>query len=268
MISRQYNNLLQFRNLNEFENLSHFTSTIAGGVSEGNYATFNLGMYSEDDIDCIAENRERLARILNIPEEDIIVPHQTHDDKVLIIDEAFLRKTDLEKVRMLNGMDALITNQKNICIGITTADCVPVLVYDSDKEILAAVHAGWKGTVAKIAGKTVMKMIEAFGCNPDNLYIGIGPCISQKHFEVGDEVVDAFEKADFPMDEISYRNKETGKAHIDLQQANKLILIETGIPEENIEEANLCTFSHPDKFFSARRQTIHSGRMLTGGIIR
>lgn len=268
MTRGQHNSLLHFGKLSGFENLSHFTSTIAGGVSKDDYATFNLGMYSEDDIDCVAENRERLARILNIQEEDIIVPHQTHDDKVLIIDDTFLRKTDLEKVQMLNGVDALMTNQKNICIVITTADCVPVLIYDSEKRILAAVHAGWKGTVAKIVGKTVAKMIEAFGCNPDNLYVGIGPSISQKYFEVGNEVVDVFEKAGFPINEISYRNKETGKTHIDLQQANKLILIETGIPEENIEEADLCTFAHPDKFFSARRQTIHSGRMLTGGLIR
>lgn len=268
MISEQHNSLLYFRNLSGFENLIHFTSTIAGGVSEGSYATFNLGMYSEDDIDCVAENRERLAGILNISEEDIIVPHQTHDDKVLIVDEAFLRKTDLEKVQILNGVDALITNQRNICIGITTADCVPVLVYDPEKQILAAVHAGWKGTIAKIAGKTVAKMIDVFDCNPNNLYMGIGPCISQKHFEVGDEVVAAFEKAGFLMDEISYRDEETGKAHIDLQRTNQLILIEAGIPEKNIEEANLCTFANPDKFFSARRQTIHSGRMLTGGLIR
>ncbi|MFV0419120.1 MAG: peptidoglycan editing factor PgeF [Dysgonomonas sp.] len=268
MICGRHNSLLHFKNLSEFDNLSHFTSTIVGGVSEGSYATFNLGMYSEDDIDCVAENRERLARILNIPEEDIIVPHQTHDDKVLIIDDTFLRKTDLEKVQMLNGVDALITNQRNICIGITTADCVPVLIYDSEKSILAAVHAGWKGTVSKIVGKTVIKMIEALGCTPDDLYIGIGPCISQQHFEVGDEVVDAFDRADFLLDDISYRNKETGKAHIDLQKANKLTLIETGISEKNIEEATLCTFANSDKFFSARRQTIHSGRMLTGGVIR
>lgn len=268
MRSKQYDNLLHFESLSSFSSLFHFTSTISGGVSGGNYATFNLGMYSGDNIDCVAENRERLAGMLNIPEEDIIVPHQTHDDKVLVVDKHFLLKSDLEKVQLLNGIDALITNQSNICIGITTADCVPVIVYDADKHILAAVHTGWKGTVAGIAGKTVVKMVEAFGCRPADLLAVIGPCISQKNFEVGEEVVEAFRNAGFPLDNISYRNRETGKAHINLQLANKLILINAGIPEKNIEESNLCTFDNPDKFFSARRQTVYSGRMITGGMLK
>lgn len=268
MVSKHCNNLLHFENLSEFKNLFHFTTTVSGGVSDGDYATFNLGMYSGDDIDCVAENRERLAQILNIQEEDIIVPHQIHDDKILIIDETFSNKTDLEKVQSLNGIDALITNQRNICIGITTADCVPVLIYDTEKKILASVHAGWKGTVSKIAEKTVEKMMSVFGSNPDDLYVGIGPCISQTYFEVGDEVVDAFSHVGYLMEEISYRNEETGKVHVDLQWTNKLILIEAGIPVRNIEVSNLCTYANPDMFFSARRQTVNSGRMLTGGILR
>lgn len=268
MKARDCCNLLHFDNLYNFDSLFHFTSTISGGVSEGNFASFNLGMYSGDNIDHVAENRERLAVMLNIDEADILVPYQTHEDKVLVIDRDFRSKSDLEKIQLLNGVDALITDQRGICIAVTTADCVPVLVYDAEKKILAAIHAGWKGTVARFAEKTVEKMIENFGCNPSDLYAGISPCISQVHFEVGEEVVDAFCKADFPFAEIAYRNQHTGKAHIDLQLANKLTLIEAGIPTNNIEESNLCTFANADKFFSARRQTIYSGRMLTGGILR
>lgn len=264
----KFDNLLHFEDLSKFDSLFHFTTTISGGVSEGNYTSFNLGMYCGDDIDHVAENREQLARMLNVDEEDIIVPHQTHEDKILVVDESFLSKTDLEKLQLQNGVDALITNQKNVCIGVTTADCVPILIYDPIENIFAAIHAGWKGTVARIAEKTVERMIDIFGCDPNNMSAGIAPCISQERFEVGEEVVQAFVSNGFPIDKIGKRNTATSKIHIDLQLANKLLLIESGIIPENIEVSSLCTYNNPDKFFSARRQTIHSGRMLTGGVLK
>ncbi|MDR2955334.1 MAG: peptidoglycan editing factor PgeF, partial [Prevotella sp.] len=177
--------------------------------------------------------------------------------------------SDLEKVKLLNGIDALVTDQRNICIGVTTADCVPILIFDDVKKVFAAVHAGWKGTVNKITERTIETMVQHFGCDdPQALLIGIGPCISQEKFEVGGEVSEAFRQAGFPMERIAYMNEYTGKMHIDLQEANKIILTDCGIPSTHIEQANLCTYSNPDKFFSARRQGFHSGRMLTGGILR
>lgn len=260
-------NLLTFEQFPENE-LTHFTTTISGGVSEGSYGRFNLSLYSGDDIDAVAENRERLAEALGIHEEDILVPYQTHENKVLLIDEAFLEKSDLDKVKLLNGVDALITNQKKVCIAITTADCVPVLLYDPVKNVFAAVHAGWKGTVLRIVEKVLDTMVATFGSLPSDIKAGIGPCISQPHFEVGEEVVLAFTEADFPMDRIGIRNQTSNKMHINLSLANQYSLIKKGLLPEHIEVSNLCTFANPDKFFSARRQTIHSGRMLTGGFLK
>lgn len=250
------------------ENIFNFSTTIQGGASTGAYATFNLSPYSEDDPESVNENQEHLANIIGVSVENLYLPYQTHNDRILIIDEAFLYKSDLEKASLMNGIDALITGQKDICIGVTTADCVPILIYDTKQHILAAVHAGWKGTVAKIARKTVLKMMEKFDSNPKYLLAGIGPCISQKHFEVGEEVVEAFVQAGFSIGDIAYRNDESGKMHINLEVANELLLAEAGIPIGNIEKAGLCTYSNPELLFSARRQTIHSGRIVTGGILR
>lgn len=264
----EHDNLLQFQNLSKFKALTHFSTTIHGGVSEGAYSSFNLGFYCGDNPECVYENRGRLASQLNLTSQDLYIPYQTHEDKICVLNSHFMALSDNDKYLSLNGVDALITDQKNICIGVTTADCVPVLVYDPVKSVLAAVHAGWKGTVAKIAEKTVAKMVDTFSCSPQDMYAGIAPCISQKCFEVGEEVVDAFKEAGFSMDDIAYRNSETGKMHIDLRLANKLLLTEAGIPFQNIETSGECTYSDSDLFFSARRQTIHSGRMLTGGVLR
>jgi YfiH family protein len=264
----EHNSLLQFGNLGGFKSLTHFSTTVQGGVSEGAYASFNLGFYSGDNPECVYENRNRLASLLDIPLQDLYIPYQTHGDKICILNDDIIVLSDNDKYISLNGVDALITNQKNICIGVTTADCVPVLIYDPVKHVLAAVHAGWKGIVGKIVEKTVAKMAGVFGCFPQDMYAGIAPCISQKCFEVGEEVVDAFKEAGFDIDDIAYRNPDSGKMHIDLRLANKILLTEAGIPILNIETSDLCTYSDSDLFFSARRQTIHSGRMVTGGVLR
>lgn len=265
---KDYSNLLQFVGLKDNPSLSHFSTTIAGGVSEDAYESFNLGFYSGDIPERVLTNRSILANSLNIPVASLYIPYQTHEDKICVLDKNFLSMSDEEKSQHLNGVDALITNEKGIGIGITTADCVPVLIYDANKHVLAAVHAGWKGTVASIVEKTVIKMMGVFGCKPQDMKVGIAPCISQRNFEVGEEVVSEFRNAGFFMVDILHRNTSTGKGHIDLRLANKLQLLELGVEEENIEVSDFCTFSNPDKFFSARRQTIHSGRMVTGGVLR
>lgn len=263
-----YTTLLQFEQLNKHSALFNFSTTINGGVSSGNYQSFNLGIYSGDDIDNVAVNRKYLTQMLDVEEENLFFPYQTHGSEVCIIDEVFMSKTDIEKLMLLNGVDAVVTNQKKVCIGVGTADCVPILIYDSQKSVLAAIHAGWRGTVSKVVAQTVNVMIEKFDCNINNLHAGIGPCISQKHFEVGSEVVEAFSKAGFDLTEISSINKDTSKTHIDLKKANMQSLLNSGIDSSNIEVSKQCTYSMPELFFSARRQSIHSGRMITGGIIK
>lgn len=247
--------------------LFHFVTTIHGGAGKGAYHAFNLGAYCGDSVYTVAENRRLLAEVLEIGVEDIFVPYQTHGDKVCIIDEEFMSLPEAERIDRLNGVDALITGIKNICIGITTADCVPVLVFDPKKRVFAAIHAGWRGTVISIVEKTISYMVEYFDVDPSGLMAGIGPAISFDKFEVGDEVGKVFEDKGYDLSGISYRKKVTGKIHIDLKEANRLQLLNSNILFENIEVSDLCTFSEQGQFFSARRQGVHSGRMLTGGIL-
>ena len=267
-IHSQYSNLLQFEILQVFKSLFHFSTTCNGGCSKGNYTSFNLGEYSGDSLDNVNENRKILTSDLGIDPGNLFLPYQIHEDKILLVDDSFLSLSGDSKKKELYGIDAIITDKKNICIGITTADCVPVLIFDPAQQVLAAIHAGWRSTVALIVPKVVKQMVLTYKCEAKNLIAGIAPAISQNCFEVGEEVVDAFIEVGLPIDTIGHRNDLTGKMHIDLVRANELLLMRSGVLPENIEKSGMCTYSNPDMFFSARRQTIKSGRMVTGGVLR
>jgi hypothetical protein len=164
----------------------------------------------------------------------------------------------------IDNTDALITGEPGLFVCVQTADCVPVLLFDPVKKVVAAVHAGWKGTISKIAGKTVAKMTESFGCNPADIIAGIGPSIHMHAYEVGPEVVEAVEANFSNSPALLKPSMNAGHAYFDLWEANQSILQEAGIQEENIEVIGLCSFEHTDLFFSARREGSETGRMVSG----
>ena len=260
-------NLLQFDSWSKLVHVSNFSTTSQGGVSGGNYASFNLGRSTDDDPLNVQVNYRFLSRMLGIEIENLYVPKQSHGDSIVVIDTNFLSQPSDQQEIILTDVDALITNVKNIGIGVTTADCVPILIYDPTKKALAAIHAGWRGTVQHIASKTLKKMQQTYGTRPKEVLVGIAPSISASRFEVGDEIGEAFREANYRLDSISYRNEASGKLHIDLQEANIIDLTSLGVERNNIENSKLCSYSNPDLFFSARRQTIKSGRMMTGGVL-
>ncbi len=253
--------------LSKYKNLCHFTTTTNGGVSEGNYATFNLGLYSGDSLDNVMENRLRLATAIGLPLESLFFPYQTHEDKIYVIDKEFLGYSRERQDEFLSGIDALITNIPSVCIGVTTADCVPILLFDPKCKVFAAIHAGWRGTVANIVGKTIDKMKSCFGTAPGDIVSYIGPAISKAVFEVGDEVVLAFEDAGFDVSSIGDVNNETKKMHIDLLLSNRILLMKSGVCIDNIDVSSICTYKSGLSMFSARRQSLNSGRMVTGGFL-
>jgi hypothetical protein len=156
--------------------------------------------------------------------------------------------------------DALITNRTDIALGVLTADCVPLILFDTEKKILAMVHAGWRGTVDQIARKTVETMKQQFKCNPLKMYAAIGPSIGPEVYEVGHEVIAIFNTLNYPTP--FWKPKPNGKFLLDLWSANHYQLEYSGIPTENIEIAQICTHSNP-MFYSARRDSVHTGRFAT-----
>jgi YfiH family protein len=203
---------------------------------------------------------ESICASLCIKPENLHLFHQVHGDRIVIVD----KQTD----NTIQDADALITCEPGICIAVKTADCVPILLYAPDREVVAAVHAGWRGTVQRIVAKVVEQMINQFGCDPTRIRAVIGPSIGQKAFEVGEEVVEAFLSAGINHLSLYERNPQTGKMHIDLKQANRLQLLEAGIDSSHIEISDSCTYTHHPIFFSARREGAKCGRMLTGIMIK
>lgn len=193
----------------------------------------------------------------------VVQAHQRHTVNVAEVHSADMTREDLD------GIDALITDRKGIAIGARTADCIPVLLYDESHHAAAAVHSGWRGTVGRISAVTISEMISRYGTDPSELKAVIGPGIGFDSFQVGDEVVDRFREEGFPMDMI-YRNEGEkvpgsmkGGDHIDLWQAVKWTLEESGVKPENITVAGICSYSSNDILFSARREGISCGRTLS-----
>lgn len=257
---------LTFDILNPFKEIAHFCTTREGGVSMGNFSSFNISPFSGDSAENFEQNLHILSLQTEISTDSFIFPFQTHDDKTLIIDSKFLKFNHEEKTNALKGIDALITAEPDICIGVTTADCVPLLLFDCKQKVIAAVHAGWRGTCARLIQKTLSEMQENFGTNPQDAFVLIGPSISSDVYEVGHELMTKFAEAHFPVNDIFTERNE--KLYLDLWEANRFLLLESGVPASQIGISGICTYTAHDKFFSARRLGIKSGRMYSGIVLK
>lgn len=244
--------------------ITAFSTTRNGGVSKGDYASMNCTPYTGDDIEAVQRNQQLLCTALHIEKEQLIIPYQTHSVNALVIDKEFLQQNAEKRNEQLQNIDALITQEKGVCLCVSTADCTPILLYDRKQQVIAAIHAGWRGSVNYIVRNTLEQMQRLYNTQGEDIFAAIGPCIGFDAFEVGDEVYDAFKQNDFPMEYISGWKPETHKWHIDLQMANSVQLIDFGVPTEQIDICDICTFTHYEKFFSARRLGIKSGRILSG----
>lgn len=256
--------MLEYDIFSPYSNMCCFSTTRLGGVSTGNYASMNCNAYCGDNDNHVAANRQIVQSYL-ISCKELIFPHQTHGSVVRIVDDAFLKLSKEERIKQLEGVDSLITAEPGYCLCISTADCIPVLLYDTVNKVVAAIHAGWRGTAGRIVENTVQTLERKFGSNPSNLIACIGPGIGVEAFEVGDEVYQAFQESSFPMEQIAKRKE---KWHIDLWEANRIQLLSQGIPASRIQIAGICTYTHHYQFFSARRLGTNSGRILSGIMIR
>lgn len=174
--------------LQSMQGLSHGFFTKQGGVSTDTYASLNCGIYTEDDPQAIQHNLARVSHVMSAGKLKPLLLKQVHSNEVKILES----KSDFQHHM---EADALVTNQKNLLLGVLTADCVPVLFCDPEAEIIAACHAGWRGAYSGVLQNTVSAMM-SLGSEAENIYASIGPCISASAYEVGQEFVDQFLEKD------------------------------------------------------------------------
>lgn len=213
-----------------------------GGVSEGRYASLNLGRRWGDDPAAVAENYRRVAAAGGFRAEDLRVARQVHG-------RAVLRGLEVDAD---SEADAVwVRREDRLVAGVLTADCVPLLLVDRAGTVAAAVHSGWKGTAANIAAAAV----EALPVAASELLAAIGPCIEVGAFEVGDEVAERFDPA-------FVRRVDSEKPHVDLVATVRAQLIAAGVSATAISRVGGCTFSEPGRYFSYRRDGAGIGQML------
>jgi len=221
-------------------------STRHGGFGQSPYSSLNLGLYTKDDINTVQANRDQFFEALGFSEATTFGAFQVHGEQVY----------HAEQGGQIKGYDAFITNKPGLLLSATIADCVPVLIFDAQTNSIAAIHAGWKGTVAKIVVKTLNRMQEQFGTKPEDCFAYIGTCIDACSFEVDEDVAQHFEPA------FKIWDDKKGKYFVDLKTTNRNLLQSSGLPENQIEISPYCTVVHNDHFFSHRAEKGVTGRML------
>jgi len=225
-------------------------TTRGGGVSDGPYASLNLGLHVGDDPGRVHENRQRAAAALGLELSDLVFGAQAHGRKVAVVDAAHRGRGSVALEDAVADVDALVTATPGVGLVALVADCVPLVLYEPVAQVVACVHAGWRGTVARVVDAAVLAM-GSLGARPERILAGIGPAIAPDRYKVGPEVADAV-LACFagPATDLVWPDG-TGRWHLDLVAANHRTLIEAGVPEANIEACGVAT-GEGTPFFSDR----------------
>jgi YfiH family protein len=232
--------------------VTHGFTTRQGGVSQGRYATLNVGGRWGDDPDAVTENLRRVAAAGGFAPEALLRVRQVHGATVLAANEV---DEHSEADAIWQHRDHVGPAHPRRVVAVMTADCVPILLCDRNASVVAAIHSGWRSTVANIAGRSV-EILRAAGTDPGDLLAAIGPCIELDAFEVGEEVAEQFE------DRFVVR-AGYAKPHVDLIACVRAQLGEAGIPANQIERVGGCTHASADLYFSYRRDGAGIGQQLS-----
>lgn len=257
-----------FDNLSAFDCLTHFISTRKGGISDGKFAALNVGFHVGDDNFRVLQNRRILSDAIGIDLQKFTFASQCHSTNVAIVDENGRGKGALEKDTALVNTDGMVSNVKNICLSVQVADCVPVLLYDPVNQVIASLHAGWRGTVRKIAQEAISKMVQNYGSKAENIYAGLGPSNGPCCYEVGDDVYREARIALGSIKDIIKPAKQSGKYIFDQWEANIRQLKDAGLKEEHIELAGICTQCNSGSFYSSRADNGLTGRFMAGIMLK
>lgn len=236
--------------------VGHAFTCRTGGESDNLEGILNMGLHSGDNPEKVVRNRQKVAKALGFDLNRTVTCNQVHSTRIVRVTEADAGKGAFTYEDTLPQTDGLITDCRNLPLLLVFADCVPILLVDTCSNAIGLVHAGWRGSVAGIAKKAVEQLAEAFGCQPHNLAVGIGPSIGPCCYEVDEAVrsqAEAYASCFTPGREGHYQ--------LDLWKMNTLQLLEAGVPQEMIFRSDYCTCCHQGDFFSYRGEHGKTGRL-------
>jgi YfiH family protein len=238
------------------EALVHGVFTRHGGVSPAPWNSLNTGGMNGDKRENVIENRRRIFSVFNRPVQTIFDVWQVHSADVLVAD--YPRPLDHPHEKA----DAIVTDNPTITLFMRFGDCVPILLFDPVRKVIGIAHAGWQGTVRKIARSTVENMNLHFGCDPKNILAGIGPSIGVDRYEVGEDVTAVVMQSFGKTSDVCLVSRN-GKTHFDLWKANAILLEEAGLIQSHIQISAICTASNPEDWYSHRTEKGKTGRFGT-----
>lgn len=211
----------------------------------------------------VESNRASVARAFDLEPHLFLSVNQVHGSEILVIDQPNPDVSHFQRV----DSDAILTNQRNILIGILVADCFPVIIFDQKKHVAGVVHLGWRGTANGLLGRTVKAMCEVFGCQAEEIHAAVGPGIAAHSYEVDRPVRDAFRQGTDQWGQIS-EEVSLGHWRLDLQKSILLQLNEAGIDRSAVDIVSECTCCHKETFFSYRRDNGRTGRQMGFALLR
>lgn len=251
---------LTYNRLSEIDIIRHAFSTRLGGVSEGEFASMNLSFGRGDSDENVTENYKRICKAAGFEYDSLVASAQVHETVVRRVTSKD-RGVGIYRPKDMPSVDALITNDKEVTLVTYYADCTPVFFVDPNKSAIGLAHAGWRGTVGEMSKKVVESMTEEFRTNPSDLICAIGPVISKCCYEVSFDCAEEFTKLFGAQSPVIIKTDKADKFMIDLQLANKLILISSGVKEENIVLSDLCTRCNSELLWSHRATNGKRGTM-------
>ncbi|MFZ7946668.1 peptidoglycan editing factor PgeF [Neobacillus sp. 19] len=246
----------------QFPELIAGFTTKSGGASKGDFESLNLGFHVGDDRANVCLNRENVAGLLKFPLRHWVGAEQTHDIVLQKITKADRGKGSNSYEHSFKGTDGFYTNEEGILLTLCFADCVPLFFIAPEKKMIGTAHAGWKGTVGKIA----KEMIVAWGregISPDQILVAIGPSICEKCYIVNEHVINLVDKSLEEGGVLPYNLVKEGQYSLDLRELNRQILLASGVPDQNILNSQWCSSCYNEEFFSHRRDKGKTGRMLS-----
>jgi YfiH family protein len=242
---------ISFPSFDKEESIVHGIFLRHGGCSPDPWKSLNLSTTLGDSKENIIENRTRIMNVLNLPEDGFFDVWQVHSNNVIVTEKPRSRGQNYIQA------DAIICNTPGVALLMRFADCVPILLFDPVHHVIGIVHAGWAGSLQKIAKRTIEQMVQIYDTNPEKVFAGIGPSISVEQYPIGPEVIE-WTKKSFPLDWDKLLITKDSKDHLDLWKTNELVLQESGVI--NIEHSMICTATNIGDWFSHRGERGVTGR--------